>query len=139
MPRMTFLRSPGPDTSDVPDEGTWIDVGSDRDLRELGRLVVDAPILGEEVVVMRTRRGVFAFANRCPHRRRRLEDATTRRGAIICAGHGWRFRLDTGECRDAANMHRLRLFEAACVHGRVRIRVPADDRQAPRPTDPDRS
>jgi nitrite reductase/ring-hydroxylating ferredoxin subunit len=125
------LRPPEPDASDVPDAGTWIDVGSDRDLQELGRLVVDVPFLGEEIVVMRTRRGVFAFANRCPHRGRRLADATARRGALVCPGHGWRFRLDTGDCRDASNMDRLRLFEAASMHGRVCIRVSPDDRQAP--------
>jgi nitrite reductase/ring-hydroxylating ferredoxin subunit len=50
----------------------------------------------EELLILRTRHGVFAMVNRCPHLGRRLDDGELSGHTIRCAGHGRRFDVASG-------------------------------------------
>ncbi len=69
-----------------------------RDLEEgKGRLVE----VGEAAVaVFRTRDGVHALDNACPHRDGPLAFGDVVGGAVHCPVHAWPFDLATGRCRD---------------------------------------
>ena len=76
-----------------------------------------------EVLVVRTRRGIFAVENRCPHMVRRLSDAVVSGRNVICAGHYRRYDLATGRPagRSTSRAPRLRTFDVAVVAGRLRL------------------
>jgi nitrite reductase/ring-hydroxylating ferredoxin subunit len=96
-----------------------VDVGpADRLLRE-GRTLAN---FGEtEVLVVRTRRGIFGVENRCPHMGRRLSDAAISGRKVVCMGHHGRYDLDSGEPagRFVSRVARLPTFDAAIVDGRL--------------------
>jgi len=97
-----------------------LDVADAADLMAAGRLVVSA--LGDEVLVIRSRLGVLAYTNRCPHAGRSLGDARVRRRSLECVGHGMRFDLATGRaigCRAS-----LRRWSAWIEQGRVWLSPP---------------
>ena len=75
-----------------------VDVCSEDELDRSGRLVIrlsDPPI---DVLVIRTRRRVFAVENRCPHLGVSLEGGNVRGRTITCTTHGRRFDLASGRC-----------------------------------------
>jgi nitrite reductase/ring-hydroxylating ferredoxin subunit len=75
-----------------------VDVCSEDELDRSGRLVVhlsDPPI---DVLVIRTRRQVFAVENRCPHLGVSLDGGNVRGRTITCTTHGRRFDLVSGRC-----------------------------------------
>lgn len=89
---------------------------ADRLLTE-GRAIV---YFGEsEVLVVRTRRGLFAVENRCPHMGRRLSDAFVSGRSVICAGHHRRYDLASGQPagRIMSRAPRLRTFGVDLVDG----------------------
>ena len=53
---------------------------------------------GEEILVVRTERGVYAFDARCPHAGNPLVEGEVLGETLVCAFHGWKFDLETGEC-----------------------------------------
>lgn len=75
-----------------------MDVCSEDELDRSGRLVVrlsDPPI---DVLVIRTRRQVFAVENRCPHLGALLDGGKVGGRTITCTAHGRRFDLASGRC-----------------------------------------
>lgn len=100
----------------------------------LARTVADTPL-----VLFRTRGGVAALVDRCPHRNYPLSKGRVEDGAITCPYHGWRFAAD-GACVSvpgcapgAADAARL---AAASVdvheaHGAVFVRLERGDDPAP--------
>ena len=89
-------------------------VGTGDELRRRGRLVVRVPQSDVPVVVVGTRRGVFAFGDRCPH-----ADASLRAGGvagttITCPRHARRYSLKSGRCvsalGSAARLRRWRVW-----------------------------
>lgn len=75
-----------------------VDVCSEDELDRYGRLVVrlsDPPI---DVLVIRTRRQVFAVENRCPHLGASLDGGNVDGRTITCTAHGRRFDLASGRC-----------------------------------------
>jgi nitrite reductase (NADH) small subunit len=98
-----------------------VDVASAEDLARHGRLVVTPPELGTAILVVLTRRGVFAVENRCPHRGARLDDADIRGRSVTCAMHGRRYDLRSGRCSSGANATPLRTWPARIVAGRVLV------------------
>ena len=75
-----------------------VDVCSEDELDRSGRLVVrlsDPPI---DVLVIRTRRQVFAVENRCPHLGALLDGGNVNGRIITCTAHGRRFDLASGRC-----------------------------------------
>ena len=59
--------------------------------------LLQAYLLGEELVIARLSSGVVAMNNRCPHRSAKLHLGWNRGDSIQCAYHGWRYGAD-GQC-----------------------------------------
>jgi nitrite reductase/ring-hydroxylating ferredoxin subunit len=78
--------------------GRPLDVASADDLLRHGRLVVSPEGLGTAVLLLHTRRGVFAVENQCPHRGSPLVDARVRGATLTCSMHGWRYDLRSDRC-----------------------------------------
>jgi nitrite reductase/ring-hydroxylating ferredoxin subunit len=108
------------DDPTVAGEGK-LDCGPADTLLPAGRTVVQFGDL--EVLVVRTRQGVFAIENRCPHIKRRLSDAAVGGRALTCAGHGQRYDLSTGKRMGApmAPTNRAQVFNASIEAGRLWI------------------
>jgi nitrite reductase/ring-hydroxylating ferredoxin subunit len=51
-----------------------------------------------KLIVIRTNEKVFAFHDRCPHAFWPLSIGTLRNTVLECAGHGWEFDMETGNC-----------------------------------------
>jgi nitrite reductase/ring-hydroxylating ferredoxin subunit len=50
------------------------------------------------IVVIRTRSGVSAFHDCCPHAQWPISDGEVIDGILVCPGHGWQFNVTTGQC-----------------------------------------
>jgi 3-phenylpropionate/trans-cinnamate dioxygenase ferredoxin subunit len=82
------------------DASNWsLDLGPVDDVLHEGRIVVRVGASGESVLVVRTRRGVFAMQNECPHMGLPLDDAAVHGSRLTCAHHGYRYDLTSGRCR----------------------------------------
>jgi 3-phenylpropionate/trans-cinnamate dioxygenase ferredoxin subunit len=84
-----------------------------------GRTITD---LGQtEVLVVRTRRGIFAVENRCPHLGRALTDADVCGRKLICSGHGRQYDLKSGKPAGAPGYcaRPLQTFEITIVDDRL--------------------
>lgn len=102
-----------------PPPGDRVDSGPADELLVKGRIVVK---FGDtEVLVVRTRRRLYAIENRCPHLGRELADAPVTGHTLTCPDHSRRYDLASGKpvgrafCRAA----RLRAFDVTVAHGRV--------------------
>lgn len=113
LPGVRDAASPG------PPPGDRVDSGPADELLAKGRIVVK--FRDTEVLVLRTRRKLYAIENRCPHLGRELADAPVTGQTLTCPDHSRRYDLASGRpaghasCRTA----RLRTFDVAVVHGRV--------------------
>lgn len=58
--------------------------------------VLGTTVAGVEVVFVRQGREVRAYQRRCLHQGADLADGIVSRGFLVCALHGWRFRLEDG-------------------------------------------
>ena len=97
---------------------TAVDAGSADGLAAAQRIVVT--VGGKDVLVLRIRDRYYAVSNRCPHLGHRLDDATVGRNDLRCAGHGYRFDLRTGACRDPHGARAaLTRYDTWVVDGRV--------------------
>lgn len=69
---------------------------------KLDHIPVEAPLrlahAGTPIVVIRTRDGIRAFHDRCPHAHWPLSQGEVVDGTLQCPGHGWEFNLATGQC-----------------------------------------
>jgi nitrite reductase [NAD(P)H] small subunit len=102
--------------------GQPLDVASADELMRYGRLVVTPRALGVPVLLVRTRRGVFAVENQCPHRGTPLIDAAVRGTTLTCSMHGWRYDLRSGRCvggGPGATTAPARTWPAQVMGGRV--------------------
>jgi nitrite reductase/ring-hydroxylating ferredoxin subunit len=53
---------------------------------------------GVAIVVIRTRGGVSAFHDQCPHAQWPISEGEMVDGVLVCPGHGWQFNATTGQC-----------------------------------------
>ena len=61
---------------------------------------------GEDEIALFNYKGkYYAVANKCPHRGSPLGEGRIEEGIVICPGHEWRFKLESG-----ANMQNPELF-----------------------------
>ncbi|OXM82907.1 aromatic ring-hydroxylating oxygenase subunit alpha [Paenibacillus rigui] len=74
----------------------WFVVMKSEELREDPKQVV---IMGERVVVFRTRKGIYAFKDLCIHRGCALSIGKVADDNIVCPYHGWKFNSQ-GQCVD---------------------------------------
>ena len=72
----------------------WHDVYRDDQLAA-GQLV-NVNIGRHSILLVRSKEGVSALQNVCPHERCYLHTGRLEDGAIVCPGHGWRFDACTG-------------------------------------------
>jgi apoptosis-inducing factor 3 len=92
------------------------------------KLVTEGRTLGRfgdiEVLIVRTRRGLFAVENRCPHMGRRLTDAPVSGRTLVCPGHHRRYDLAVGKQVGHASLSptRFRTFDVDVASGRVWLR-----------------
>lgn len=77
---------------------------------------IDSATGGFQVILLRAGDRVFAYHNECPHQGRNLDYVPgkfmVREGAIMCAAHGARFAVDSGNC-----------LSGPCSNGLVRVPV----------------
>jgi nitrite reductase/ring-hydroxylating ferredoxin subunit len=68
-------------------------------------LPIDKPYAWEadglKIVLLRTAERVYAFQDVCPHASWPLSAGTFHDGKLECPGHGWEFRVETGECPES--------------------------------------
>jgi phenylpropionate dioxygenase-like ring-hydroxylating dioxygenase large terminal subunit len=62
--------------------------------RRLRRRPVSVRLLDQDIVLFRSRGGVAAFFDRCPHRGMRLSRGQVRDDNLVCPYHGWSFYSD---------------------------------------------
>ena len=74
----------------------WIDALSSAELETKRKAVVRHE--GRQYLVLRTPKGVFACANRCPHEGYPLSEGVLTEGHVLtCNWHNWKFDLASGE------------------------------------------
>ncbi len=102
----------------------WIDALSAAELEAKGKAVVRHD--GRQILVLRTARGIFACANRCPHEGYPLSEGVVTDGHVLtCNWHNWKFDLASGETLVGGD--RLPHFPVQVRDGRVLLDItPAD-------------
>ncbi|HEX6526994.1 MAG TPA: Rieske 2Fe-2S domain-containing protein [Streptosporangiaceae bacterium] len=96
-----------------PEEQQPLHVGTVDELSRRGRLVVRVPQSDVQIVVVRTRRGVFAFGDCCPHAGAPLCAADVAGTTVTCRRHARKYSLRSGRCVSAlGSAARLRRWRA---------------------------
>lgn len=72
----------------------WVEIGSLSDLQRKRKAVVQ--VGGEDVVLFAISDRVYAMADVCVHKQKRLSKGLIFKGKVICPGHQWAFDLETG-------------------------------------------
>jgi nitrite reductase/ring-hydroxylating ferredoxin subunit len=72
----------------------WIEVAAMGDLLRKKKLLVQAA--GQDIVLFSHEERVYALADLCVHKQKRLSKGLIFKGKAICPGHQWAFDLDTG-------------------------------------------
>ena len=75
---------------------------------------------GAAIVVIRTRLGVRAFHDRCPHAQWPLSEGEMVDGILVCPGHGWQFDATTGQCLTSPT-YALKPLSVVVENGNVHI------------------
>lgn len=78
---------------------------------------------GVDIAVIRTRDGVFAIDNVCPHSGGSLGDGVVEGEIVTCPLHAWRFNGRTGACLNDSQRTQQR-FEVKIEAGQVWVHVP---------------
>ena len=79
--------------------GDWLDIGYLHEIPARGSRTIMLPG-GEEVAVFRTGDdGVYALANRCPHKKGPLSQGIVHGHSVTCPLHNWVISLETGEAQ----------------------------------------
>jgi nitrite reductase/ring-hydroxylating ferredoxin subunit len=101
-------------------------VGSETELDRRGRLVARLSEPPVDVLVVRTRRRVFAVENRCPHLGSGLDSGDVRGRVITCGAHGRRFDLRSGRwlAPPGRSAQRLVTMRAWVDGGKVWVAAP---------------
>ena len=108
---------------------TWLDVGSEADLKSKGRRVVKAG--HKQILLLLQGDQIFACNNRCPHEGYPLSEGTLGPGCTLtCNWHNWKFNLESGETLVGGDTLRQYLIEIR--GGRIFVDVsdaPPQERQ----------
>lgn len=75
----------------------------------------------KRIALFRTRNGIFACDNRCPHQGYALVRGDVKDGVLTCAWHNWKFELGTGTCRYGGE--NIRTYPVRISDGQVFIDV----------------
>jgi nitrite reductase/ring-hydroxylating ferredoxin subunit len=105
-----------------------MDLGPAHDVLANGRAVVAVGTRKVEVLIVRTRKGIFAIDNRCPHAGHPLEKGAARRTSIRCPAHGREYDMTSGLCRTRPRSRPLIIYPVWLDNdGHVRLAVPAEE------------
>jgi nitrite reductase/ring-hydroxylating ferredoxin subunit len=72
------------------------------------------------IVVIRTRNGVSAFHDHCPHAQWPLSEGEVMDGILVCPGHGWQFNVTTGQCLSSP-VYQLKPLSVVVYNDSIRI------------------
>jgi 3-phenylpropionate/trans-cinnamate dioxygenase ferredoxin subunit len=103
-----------------------LQVGVAADVLAAGRATISSPQLGADILVIRTRAGIFAVRAVCPHLGRSLADARIRGRYLVCPAHGRRYHVRTGCAAGRQGGQPLTRVRAWVDDGRLYLAVPAD-------------
>jgi nitrite reductase/ring-hydroxylating ferredoxin subunit len=107
----------------------WIDALSEAELASKGKATVRHE--GRQYLVLRTPRGIFACANRCPHEGYPLSEGVLTEGHVLtCNWHNWKFDLASGETLVGGDQ--LPRCSVQVRNGRVLLDIAAPDPAAVR-------
>jgi nitrite reductase/ring-hydroxylating ferredoxin subunit len=113
----------------LPEPAIVVDVGDVREVLHAGRAVVHLGPHDTPVLIIRTRKGIFAIESRCPHAGHPLTDGTARRTSIRCSRHRLEYDLVSGACRTRRNSRPAMTYRAWLdSDGHVRVAVPDEVR-----------
>ena len=95
-------------------------------LGELDRGEMRAVQVGSrEILLCRTRDGVFALDNFCTHARQRMDEGELRRSKLICPLHGAVFDVRTGAVLSGPAILSLRTYPVRLVGESIEVQLPA--------------
>jgi nitrite reductase/ring-hydroxylating ferredoxin subunit len=112
---VTLFHSTRSGMADIPARRKDVAVraGTAGELARAGRLVVQVAGSEVPVVVIKTKRGLFAFADECPHAGFELRDGKVAGATVTCPWHGRRYSLKSGRCVSGHGaIRRLRRWRA---------------------------
>jgi 3-phenylpropionate/trans-cinnamate dioxygenase ferredoxin subunit len=103
-----------------------MEVGPAAEVLADGRALVSAPDRGADILVIRTRAGIFAVRAVCPHLGQSLAGAPLRGRYLVCPAHGRRYHVRTGRAAGPQGGQPLTRVRAWTDGGRLYLAVPAD-------------
>lgn len=77
-----------------------------------------------DVLLLRVEDRLFAYRNSCPHQGMPLHDGEIEDGVLTCPWHGYRFEVDSGECRNVP-LVQLEPYPLRVEGGRIWVRPEA--------------
>ena len=80
-------------------------------------------LAGREIVLCRTRDGVFALDNICTHAYARMSEGYLRGSRLICPLHGGSFDLESGCALGSPAMKRLTTYPTRIVEGMIEVGI----------------
>jgi 3-phenylpropionate/trans-cinnamate dioxygenase ferredoxin subunit len=107
---------------DEKEEAPYLDLCAEDDLPPGEATAFHAN--GRDLLLCSTGGEVFAIASRCSHAAWELAGSEIAGGEIVCALHGARFDLRTGEATARPASKPLQTFELRRRQGRIEVRVP---------------
>jgi nitrite reductase/ring-hydroxylating ferredoxin subunit len=97
----------------------WVRAAAVDDIKDGG--AKSFAYLDKRIALFRTRRGVFACDNRCPHQGYALVRGDVKDGVLTCAWHNWKFELGTGICQHGGE--NIRTYPVQIRDGQVFIDI----------------
>jgi nitrite reductase/ring-hydroxylating ferredoxin subunit len=102
----------------------FVDLAPLAKLEATGKLVVRRQ--GRQILLMKTPRGLYACANRCPHEGYPLSEGVLTDGCVLtCNWHNWKFDLDSGETLVGGDQ--LRRFPVRIENDRILVDLTPPD------------
>jgi nitrite reductase/ring-hydroxylating ferredoxin subunit len=80
-------------------------------------------IAGREVVVCRTREGIYALDNTCTHAEARMCEGSLKGSRIVCPLHGAAFDVRTGNVLSGPATSSLSSYAARVVDERIEVAI----------------
>jgi nitrite reductase/ring-hydroxylating ferredoxin subunit len=87
---------------------------------------------GREILLCRTREGVFALDDVCPHAYARLSEGRFRRGMLVCPLHGAAFDVRDGRVLGGPSPRSLPVHRVRIREGAIEVALDSDAPEQPR-------
>ena len=83
-------------------------------------------IAGRVIAVFNDGGAFHAIDDRCPHAGASLSCGSVVEGTVICAWHGWRFRLRDGSWADYSKI-KIRVYPVRVVGDEIQVEMPGPE------------